>query len=174
LTDWVDHFDFTLSGAMGSLGRDIAMKVVDEIYQRSMKDRAGVTGIWLANEPKYAKWKLKNYGVDEPNSRTGQMLSQLSLYGRTRIEPKQITMIYGTNTPPVGGTFGTVRPELLVRDQKRTDTQKAYYAHTGQSKHKIKRPFYDVDQKIGTAVAELATNRLIEYVNATNHARGLG
>ena len=51
-------------------------------------------------------------------------------------------MIYGTDKPPDRAVFGTPTAKQLEQDQKVTDTQKAYFAHTGQSKQKIKRPFY--------------------------------
>ena len=58
------------------------------------------------------------------------MLSQKSLYGRTTIDPKLITMIYGTNAPPDRTRNGV---PLSDADKAITDTEKAYYAHTGQS-----------------------------------------
>ena len=62
--------------------------------------------------------------------------------GRTTIEPDQVTMIYGTGDPPARASFGSPTEKRFARAQKRTDIEKGYYAHTGQSKHKIKRPFY--------------------------------
>jgi hypothetical protein len=72
------------------------------------------------------------------------MLSKESLWGRTKIEPKQVTLTYGTDTPPIRATFGNPDPKLLARDQKVTDTFKAYLAHTGQSHKQIVRPFYQL------------------------------
>lgn len=171
LDGFVDSFNFTRPGNDQSLGRDIANKVVERIYDRSLDQRAGPGGPWDKNEPKYAKWKDKNYGVAEPNSRTGQMLSHQSLFGRTKIDPEQVTMIYGLDEPPVRATFGTPTEKQFEQDRKVTDVQKAYFAHTGQSKHRIKRPFYAVDESDGRAVVELCQenlNRLIVETNAGN------
>jgi hypothetical protein len=100
LEGFVDSFDFTRAGDDQSLGRDVVNKVVDRIQARSLHDRRGATDEWAPNSEKYRQWKEKNYGTGDPNSRTGQMLGQKSLFGRTRIEPKEVTMIYGINQPP--------------------------------------------------------------------------
>jgi hypothetical protein len=152
--DFVDWFDFKRPGVDGSLGKAVTMKAVDRIIALLSNDQAGVSGIWLANEPKYAAWKEKNCGVAKaPNVRTRQMLSQKSLYGRTKIESKEITMIYGTGDPPDRALAETPTEKQLKADKKVTDVQKAYFAHTGQSKHKIKRPFYELDESDGVAIA---------------------
>ena len=62
-----DSFDFTVPGADQSLGRDVAKRVVQGIYDRSLEERRGATSPWKQNEAKYAKWKSKNYR----NRRTG-------------------------------------------------------------------------------------------------------
>jgi hypothetical protein len=107
LNTWVDGFDFRRVGKDQNLGRDIVNKVVQQIADRGLNERRGVDGPWPANKPKYMAWKEKNYGTGETNSRTGQMLSQKSLYGHTTIESKQVTMIYGTNQPPDQAAFGS-------------------------------------------------------------------
>jgi hypothetical protein len=178
LEGWVDSFNFARPGKDQSLGRDIAMKVVDRIQTRSLTDRKGAKDTWPPNSEKpsrwhpegYRKWKDDNYGIGEPNSRTGQMLSQLSLYGRTRIDSKLITMIYGINQPPTRATFGDPGEKNFERDKKVTDTFKAYLAHTGQSRQQIKRPFYEVDESDGQAVMELCQENLAEYITDTNRA----
>ncbi len=80
----VDSFDFKRVGIEGWLGDDVKMKVVKCIYDRSLDTKGGISGHWDKNEPKYRAWKEKKYGiVDDPNVRTGQMLSQKSLDGRS-------------------------------------------------------------------------------------------
>lgn len=101
------------------------------------------------------------------------MLSPVSLYGRTTIEPKQVTMIYGTNTPPTRAAYGTPEPKLLERDQKVTDTFKAYLAHTGQSRQRIVRPFYQLDSGDGQAISELCQANLNDMIREENAKRGL-
>jgi hypothetical protein len=182
LKRWLAEYNFQRPGHQQSMGRDIAGAVVDGISDRSDRDGKGKDDVWPPNSdkpshwtpPNYRKWKLDNYGIDLPNYRTGQMLSNLSLMGRTRIEPYEIVMIYGTNTVPVRAYHGSPRPELLARDQKVTDTQKAYFAHTGQSKKKIRRPFYELDDKIAQDVYQVCVANLTDYIIATNGLMGTG
>jgi hypothetical protein len=47
-------------------------------------------------------------------------------------------MVYGVDAPP-DRTFTCA--DLSEADKKVTDCQKAYYAHTAQGPHKVKRPF---------------------------------
>jgi hypothetical protein len=106
LRGFVDSFDFTRPGKEQSLGRDVAGRIVERIADRAVKERRGANSKWQPNSstpsrsaPKgYRGWKADAYGVgeDAANERTGQMLSPTSLYGRTRIEAKEITMVYGT------------------------------------------------------------------------------
>jgi hypothetical protein len=180
LDKFVDRFDMQRQIGPRSLGRDIAHKAVELIQDRSLQERTGHGTAWPPNsetpskyQPEgYKGWKEKHYGTGDPNSRTGQMLSKESLYGRTKVEAKQVTMVYGTDTPPTRATFGTPTPNQLARDQKVTDTFKAYLAHTGQSKKKIVRPFYQLIDSDGPEVMEVARERLVEYINQTNRDNG--
>jgi phage gpG-like protein len=172
LEGFVDSIDFRRPGVEGSLGRDIMYRVAERMHNRALSDRRGIGEPWDKNEPKYAAWKAKNYGVEEPNSRTGQMLSQKSMRGRSTVEPKVVTMIYGTGDPPDNAVFGTPREKLLEQDKKVTDVQKAYFAHTGQSKHKILRPFYEVDESDGQAVTELIQKDVNDLIRETNALNG--
>ena len=171
INGFVDSFDFNRVGADQSLGRDVAMKVVENIHERcEQQPPGGVDGEWDENAPDYARWKEKRYGIsDGPNTRTGQMLSQKSLYGRTRIAPKEITMVYGTNQPPSGTKTGV---EMTEADKKVTDSQKAYYAHTGQGPHGTIRPFYQVNEADGKAVSELCQENLNDMIREENAKNG--
>ena len=108
------------------------------------------------------------------------MLSQKSLFGRTKIESKEVTMIYGTNQPPDRAAFGDPGAKNLERDRKVTDTQKAYFAHgggsgrnaKGQFTAKQKRPFYEVDAEDGKAVSELCQENLNRLITETNQQNG--
>ena len=104
LRDFVEGYNFTRPGKDQSLGRDLAWQMVDCIMVRASQFQGPDGEEWAGNSTKsspwlpggYKQWKEETYGWDDaPNYRTGQMLSQLSLYGRTTIEPRQITMIYG-------------------------------------------------------------------------------
>ena len=120
----------------------------------------------------YRQWKEDTYGVGEPNSRTGQMLSQQSLYGRTSIDSELITMIYGTNQSPRRAKLGDPGEENLHRDKKVADTFKAYLLQTGQSRQQIKQPFYEVDESDEQAVMKLCQENLAEYITDTNRQNG--
>jgi hypothetical protein len=157
------------------------MKGVEKIADRSLTERKGFGEEWPKNSDTpskwhpegYRLWKEKHYGVSEPNSRTGEMLSQQALYGRTRIEPRLITMIYGENQPPVRVVFGDPAEKYLARDQKVTDTFKAYLAHTGRSQKRICRPFYNLEEEDGRAISELCQQNLNEMIRESNAARGV-
>ena len=61
--------------------------------------------------------------------------SQKSLYGRTTIKSKHVTMIYGTNQPPDRAAFGSPTAKQFEQDQKVTDTEKAYFAHASGNRN---------------------------------------
>ena len=108
LEQFADSFDFKRPGVDQSLGRDVRNLAAKRKHDRALVDRTGFGTAWPPNSETpskwapqgYRKWKEENYGVGEPNSRTGQMLSQLSMEGRSTVESKQVTMIYGTGKPP--------------------------------------------------------------------------
>ena len=90
----------------------------------------------------------------------------------TTIEADLITLRYGTDMPPIQGR-GSGSPKQLVTkgDKKRTDNEKAEYAHTG-GRWGIKRPFYAVGDGDAEAVTEVCRESLDEYIknaNAQNH-----
>ena len=124
LDGFIDSFNFHRVGNEGSLGRDIVKLAAQLMRDRALTHRTGFGTAWPPNSETpshwapegYREWKEKNYGTPEPNSRTGQMLSQLSMEGRSRIEPQQVTMIYGIDKPPTGAAFGSPDPKLLARD----------------------------------------------------------
>jgi hypothetical protein len=179
LENWLTGVNFKRVGADQSLGRDIARRIVERIHDRSLEDKAGIDGEWDANAPAYAAYKEKRYGiVDQPNVRTGQMLDKISLFGRTRIEEKEITMVYGINAPPGQTTTGA---PLSESDKKVTDVQKAYFAHRGsgssrnskgQFAAKKIRPFYQVDESDAAEVVKLAQANINEYIEKTNRDNG--
>ena len=174
LEGWVNGIDFTKTGADQSLGKDVANKVAEQIAARSATEHKGATAAWPANSTTpsrwhpqgYRAWKQQEYGVDTPNFRTGQMLSATSLIGRTRIEPHEITMVYGTDAPP----FTSAAPTGLLSDADKavTDTEKAVWA-TDKG-----RPFYELDDTIRQAVVEdVVAPWVSAYVIDTNRANGV-
>lgn len=179
--DWlhklVEGFDFTVPGEDQSLGRDIVVEVASNIADRAADGRgaddSGVEVVWLANSDDppgkgYASQKAQDYGVfDQPNIRTGQMCSLLSLVGRPIIEPKRITMVYGTGDPP--STSAAPTGYLSPDDRKITDVEKAQFAHE-QDAERPERPFYALTEEDDEAVIDLAgrvLDRCIEEANGS-------
>jgi hypothetical protein len=171
LENWVNSYDFTRPSKDQSLGRDIATKVVEGIERRSSDQNQGATTVWPPNAPTYAASKQKRYGWSHPNYRTGQMLSKASLFGRTTIAPQEVTMRYGTDTPP----SGSAAPSGYISDHDRyvTDTEKASFPHSGQSRRQVKRPFYELDDEITRQVLDVCRENLDSYIWETNQRNGV-
>jgi len=171
----VKSFNWLRPGIDQSLGRDICNKVAEGIVSRATRFKKGANEVWqdnCENEPPrggYRGWKERKYGVtDQPNVRTGQMLSEQSMVGkRTKITEDLITMYYGNNDAPKTSYGGT--SYISKQDKQTTDTEKAKWAHQGQSKYRIKRPFYEMDDEIAAAVVKAtqeALNEMIAEINA--------
>jgi hypothetical protein len=99
------------------------------------------------------------------------MLSQTSLYGRTTIEPEQVTLRYGAGQAP----SSSAAPSKYMNraDRETTDTAKASFAHSGQSRQRIPRPFYQATEEDARNVSEVAQANLNYYIRDTNAAHGL-
>ena len=135
---FADSFEFTRPGVDQSLGRDMASVVVERIMDRSSRRRAPDGSTWEPNSSKsspwlpggYKQWKEEHYGwVDEPNYRTLQMRSQLSLMGRTEVNKHEIVMRYGLNQPTNRSDSPT--GYLSEADKVPTDLQKAEWRISG-------------------------------------------
>lgn len=165
LEGFVQSFDFTRPGVDQSLGRDAANAVCLGIATRSLAQRRGATTNWpdLSDNPwKYRTWKREKYGLDnEPNSRTGQMLSMTSLRGKTTYSPLEVRVTYGTDQPPASSAAPT--GYLSASDEKVTDTQKATWATAG-AKNRPARPFFELDEAISQGVFDVVEQNLIDYI----------
>lgn len=152
----VDGFDFSRPGRDGALGRDLAVAAARGIQERSVPDCLAPDGsIWLANEPRYARWKRARHDADQPGVRTGQMLSQTSLLGRTTVSADEVEMRYGTGQPPGSAANGA---ELAEGDRKTTDVRKAgFFTESG-------RAFYGLDETVAAKVRETAAEALDDYL----------
>jgi hypothetical protein len=171
LEQFVESFDFKRPGRDQSLGRDVAMKIVEGIHSRISQHVDPEGEDWPENSTKepppggYKAWKAKKYGLDdEPNIRTGQMTSQTSLYGRTQINTHDMLMVYGLGEGPKSSAAPT--GYLSKQDKETTDTQKAYYAHTGQSKKRVLRKFYAANAEDTQRVIELVQENLNDYIRS--------
>ena len=161
LRSFVDGFDFTLPGKDQNLGRDLAHVGAAYIEQRSGQHR-GADKTWAKNAEPYRTIKEKHYGwVDDPNSRTGQMLSQASLFGQTQVQAKLVEMRYGTGQPPQRNysPVDNRTPSDIKADEAITDIEKAWFAHTTGD-----RPFYEADQGMEDEVIAEADRALADYI----------
>lgn len=140
LGEFIDGFDFTRKGTDQSLGRDVALTIIrgpdtsslGGIMGRCADEITPDGAAWPANSDNpsgkgYASRKERIYGWRETNRRTGQLLSQVSLYGKTTIEPRVVTLVYGTDEPPSNSAAPT--GYMSDADESVTDTEKAQYAH---------------------------------------------
>jgi hypothetical protein len=167
LRDFVESFDFLRPGVDESLGRDLVGVVVERIQDRSRRHVAPDGSFWIGNSTTpsrwypegYNEWKRKKYQInDEPNFRTGQMLSNLSLglNPKTVYNRHDIEIRYGIDAPPSSSAApnGYVDPDT---DGIVTDTQKAGWNQPG-------RPFYGFGQGDAEALLEVAQENLNQYI----------
>jgi len=178
LEQFVADFDFTRPGVDQNLGRDIANVVVERIQDRSQQQLDPDGSPWPENSTKpspwmpngYKAWKEERYGWSQPGYRTGQMLGITALKGQTEIEQKKVTLRYGWGAQ----THQSFAPTgyLSKQDEKRTDREKAEYAHTG-GKHGIVRRFYAIGQGDAEAALEVGQGNLNDYIRETNSANGM-
>lgn len=164
LDAFAESFDFTRPGVDQSLGRDLVNAVCEGIHDRSVTLRKGADADWPdlsdtphGGRPGYRTWKRDKYGIDnEPNSRTGQMLSINSLRGRTQYQPKEILIVYGVDAPPTSSAAPT--GYLSPADQEVTDVEKAgFAAEKGRS-------FFELDDTIEAGALQVASDNLTQYI----------
>ncbi len=176
VVNWLEHFvagfNFTLPGTDQNMGRDLAKVVAGRISERAVqKSRGADPGQWRENSDNppgkgYKSRKRKAYGWAEsdgkPNVRTGQMVSEESCMGDTRVGEQLVEMHYGEDRPPTKNHSPVDRrtPSQIRADEKVTDRQKAGYAV------EMDRPFFEVDDDIEEAVIEEARLHLNNYILA--------
>lgn len=173
---FADTFNFSRPGPDQSLGRDVAMAVIrgPEVGQLGgimgrCVDQTTPNGTpWPENSDNpsghgYRSQKMKKYGWDETNRRTGQMLSQQSLYGRTTIESDLITLIYGEDATPSASVSPT--GYISEQDKATTDSDKAKWAH------EQKREFYGLGEGDPENVSRVCQASLNEMIREANRGR---
>ncbi len=178
LRQFVEGFNFTRPGKDQSLGRDILNVVV---RGRNLDSLGGILGRcaehkdpegneWAPNSSKPSRWHPKGYAgfkedeygiIDEPNRRTGQMLSQLTMTAKSTIGPTEIEIRPGTDQPPSSSAAPTGL--LSEEDKKVTDTEKIIFAHT-ETPDKPARKFYGVNEEDRRNVIEVAQENLNDYI----------
>jgi hypothetical protein len=85
---------------------------------------------------------------------TGQLLSLLSLFGRTTVTDELVEMRYGIDQPPTSAFNGT---DLTDEDLAVTDVQKAGWCE-------VTRPFYGLDDGIRDKAQATADEALHDYL----------
>ena len=182
LEAFVYGFDFRRHGVDKSLGRDLVAEVVGRIQERSAQSHQAPDGsTWPPNSTKptlfykrgYMELKEVEYEIfDEPNFRTGQMLSELSLglNAKTVYLEHEIEIRYGIDSPPT--VSRSPNGYLSDEDKKVTDTQKAEWAHMDNPRTgKPARPFYGFGEGDAEALVKIAQQVLNDYILESPYGR---
>lgn len=161
LNRFLESFDFTRPGIESSMGKDAAHAVAEAIAQAAADQKTTDGEPFPDNEPKYADWKDRKYGVGNPayGRRTGQMLSLQSLLGNVDVAPDEVTLTYGTGEAPERSVASNYIGE---GDKKVTDKQKADYNNERMNN------FYKIGEAGRAAVVEVmreALNRAVAEEN---------
>jgi len=149
-------FGFHVQGESGqSIGEECCEAGAQTIHSIGISEqRGGKTGAWPANStdppksggPSYAARKRRAYGHTIVNARTndgpGSMLSLESLKGVPAVTPHQVDWKYGLQRPPTAGV-------VWRDDLRRTDEQKAGYAH------EQKRNFFELGTEVIQAIGRV-------------------
>lgn len=177
LRNFADGFNFKRRGVDQNLGRDMAHTLVDRILDRCEDSVDPGRVPWPENSTKeppvggYKGQKERQYGWDDnPNRRTGQMVSQEAMMGnRTTIEEREIVIRYGNDVAP--DVSKSPNGYISERDKLRTDTEKATYAHTG-GRHGVKRPFFGIGAGDKEAVIETGRENLHQHIRESPYGKG--
>lgn len=123
IDDVINSIDFTRPGEDESIGKDVAVSIAQEIADDAAEQMEPDGTPFPANEAKYAAWKGRKYGMQEPayGYRTGQMLSLESLIGEVDVKADEVTMTYGKDLPP---TRSSASGYISDQDKAVTDRQK--------------------------------------------------
>jgi hypothetical protein len=162
-----DSFGFHSDNGTGqTIGDEACEAIAKAIYERSAKlQRGGRTGEWPANSDNppgqgYATWKRRKYGETRTNFRTndgpGTMLSQESLKGVPAVTPHLVTMQYGLGRIPAGN-------RLSPDDERRTDIEKAHYAHNPPS-GQLSRAFFELSPETNHPVLMVVGKGLVAHL----------
>lgn len=151
----VAGFNFEADIGDRSLGRDLAGTAAQAMIDRAAADGKDPDGVdYEPNEPKYRARKRKDYQVDQPNVRTGQMLSLASMMGDTRVTSDRVEMTYGIDAPPTSSLSG----HITDQDKKVTDRAKGGWATDAG------RRFYELGAEGEAAVTARADEALGDYL----------
>lgn len=168
LGGFIDSIVMTRKGVEKSLGLDIAEVIVhgsaetpgSGILGRCENEVAPDGSPWSKNSKETLDRKERVYGWAETNRQTGQLLSEVSLLGRTTVEPSVVTLVYGTDEPP--GVSAAPTGELSDKDKSVTDVQKATWAHEQG------RGFYGIgpgDAENASRIGQAVIDEMIRQAN---------
>jgi hypothetical protein len=101
----------------------------------------------------------------QPNRRTNQMLSQLSLMGNVTLNAHDIKIGYGIGAPPSGSK--SPNSHIEPDDLEVTDIEKATWAHTSPAK----RTFYGFGDGDDEAVRACIQENLNDYILENPYGR---
>jgi hypothetical protein len=157
MVEAIRTFDFEVAHEGRVLGKIIADEIADGIMQRSSETQSSPSeGHWPPNEARYARAKMKYYGTDKTNYRTGQMVSKESLLGEVDVVARLVRIMYGADRPPVKTSINDWVPLI---DQHATDTDKSFYAHEQG------RGFFELDDEICNTVYTAVNAALAEHLH---------
>lgn len=138
-----------------SLGLDLAGSAAKAMIDRAADDGKDPDGVgYTPNEARYRARKRKDYRVDQPNVRTGQMLSITSMIGDTRVSADRVEMTYGIGAPPTSSLSG----HITDADKRATDRDKGGWATDAG------RRFYELGEAGESAVLGRADEALGAYL----------
>lgn len=143
------------------MGLDAAHAVAEAIAEAGADQRTTDDEPFPSNEPKYAEWKDKKYGVGNPayGRRTGQMLSLQSLRGKIDVTPHEVTLAYGTGEAPERSSASGY---INDADKAITDKKKAEYNHEKMGR------FYKVGKSGRERVVEVMKEALGRAIQEEN------
>jgi len=155
LDECIDEIGWDLPAGPASTIGEAAMDVIVDGIQARARVQQGDDVEWPDNSPTYADEKFETYGATEVNVRTGQMLSRESLKGQATIDKETVEWGYGTGTVSVKAK--------TKQDREVTDIEKAYFAHHGQSRKRIERPFFSLDDVDADNVVLVVESGIAEH-----------
>jgi hypothetical protein len=175
LEDFSDGFGFDLPGRDQTLGRDIvglllrgraagSAEATGSVWDvgmlaRARRGRSPDGSPWPSGDDAYRAKKRQQYGWDDPNYRTGHMLSEESMRGRTTVEQHEINLVYGTGQHASRSVSPT--QHMSAADRKLTDIQKAQLAYET-------RDFWGLSDNDEEAVFDECQDAMDNYILASD------
>jgi hypothetical protein len=152
------HVDSGNGKSVGEAAVEAGAQAIHDLgYEQQ---RGGKTTSWPENSDNppgkgYRSRKKKAYGIEETNRRTddgpGTMLNEESIKGTPVVEQRLVTWKYGLGVLPSGGV-------VWKDDLRRTDTEKAGYAHEQE------RGFFEIGPEMKSAIGQVVARGFTEHL----------